>query len=410
MTNEYLHLYNKLSERENALNKFDLGLDGDPTYYASSTRYGNSFKVTGSAQTKEKPEWVARAKQSSDRSMAYKAACSEDCKFVAKLKVDVGKENLRVSIIKNTFVLAKVLVHIENEKLKRLKMDNNFFFYNVNQLASIAVCKFTDALPNLSEININMLLNDVNRAFRENNYSGEIILFPYWFANINFNAAPIPCEENNFNEEFFNDFIYRSSDKNNLMVLCRILPELLRIVPLITWQHCENLDLKTEEDLNNKLTRDILKECRKLQLSEKVSEKLNAEPPVTSEYVEALVTQRIRKENQRSNDRIKSLEEKIKMVKYKPPKNNPSTKPSPILKKNKQKSNNLKQKNLKANLKSCGLQRQSSIKKLTFKRAKTNVKTNQKTNNHTTNRTKNNSNNRSNKRTYKKGRNRSVSP
>ena len=60
MSIEYLHHFNKISERENLLSEFELTF-GNDEYFANSTRFGTDFLMTGSARAKEKPEWVQRA-------------------------------------------------------------------------------------------------------------------------------------------------------------------------------------------------------------------------------------------------------------------------------------------------------------------------------------------------------------
>ena len=132
MSKEFLVHINKITERENSKAEFELGIEDVEEYYANSTRFGDNFKLTGSALAKEKPDWIARAEESGNDTNNYRKKCSNHCKFVAELEVKLAKENLRINIYSNMFVVAKALTHPENEHMKRNVTDKNFFCYNVN--------------------------------------------------------------------------------------------------------------------------------------------------------------------------------------------------------------------------------------------------------------------------------------
>ena len=109
----YLVNSNKISLRENSANEFNLGCETSK-FYANSTRFKDAFKLTGSARAKEKPKWVQRAQLSEESTNCYREICSDHCKFTAELEVKIAKEDLRINLYINMFVIAKGLANIKN--------------------------------------------------------------------------------------------------------------------------------------------------------------------------------------------------------------------------------------------------------------------------------------------------------
>merc|ERR1711884_717040 len=142
-----------------------------------------------------------------------------------------------------------------------------------------------------------------------------IIPFPLWFSNTTYHAAPIPSNDNVDYETFFQNTISAGDGSSNLIIASKIIPKMLRILPTLSWNLVKKIDEKYSNFLNEKYMKEILKECQELQLSKKVAEHLNVEPPVTSDIVNSLVDKRVKKETKQDKEDIKRMKMEITLLK-----------------------------------------------------------------------------------------------
>ena len=122
-----------------------------------------------------------------------------------------------------------------------------------------------------------------------------------WIINAEYKAEPIATKENNFNKEFIYELYLITDNSKNLSVVSIIVPQLLRIIPKLTWKMIEEVNAKCENDLNKKLLKQIISEWKQIHLLEKVSEKLQEEQPVSNEILESIVDKKVDKRVKREN-------------------------------------------------------------------------------------------------------------